>query len=93
VVHRLDDGLVGEDVELLLYFALHVLCVLGTEDVREARAAHFVRDHLRGERHVVKDTRQLTRGFRVLSLLLDDETLDRDDGRRFVLQHGATLPG
>ena len=89
VVHRLDDDLVGEHVELLLHLALHVLVVGGAEDVGEPRAADLVGDHLGGERQVVQDARELTRRFRVVALFLDDETLDRDDRRCGVLDHVA----
>jgi hypothetical protein len=79
VVHRLDDDLVGENVELLLRLALDVLVFRCAEDVGEARAAHLVRDHFRRERQVVENARELTRGFRMIALLFDDEPLDGDD--------------
>ena len=73
-------------------FALHVLVVGGAEDVGEAGAAHLVGDHLRGEREIVEDARELARRFRVIALLLDDEALDRDDRRRGVLDHVQAMP-
>jgi hypothetical protein len=88
VVHRLDDRLVGEDVELLLHLPLNVLVVGRAENVDEAGAANLARDHLRREREVVQDSRQLPGGLRVLPLLLDDEALDRDDRGRGVMDHG-----
>jgi len=89
VVHRLDDDLVREDVELLLRLALNVLVFRRTEDVGEARAADLVGDHFRREREVVQNSRQLTRRFRVIALLLDDEPLDGDDRRCSVFDHAG----
>ena len=63
---------------------------VGAEDVGEAGAAHLVGDHLRGEREVVQDARQLARRFGVESLLLDDEALDRDDRCCRVFDHAAS---
>ena len=91
MVHRLHDGVVGEDVELLLDLPLHIRVLRRAEDVGQAGAAHLVRDHLGGERHVVEDAGQLTRGLRVHAFLLDDEALDRDDRRRGVLNHSPYL--
>ena len=79
MIERLDDDFVGDDIQLLLHFALHVHVIGGAQDVGKAGAAHLVRDHLSGERHVVQDSRQFTRGFREIAFLLDDEPLDRDD--------------
>ena len=93
VIHRLDDDLVREDVELLLHFALHVLVFGRAEDVGEARAAHLVGDHLRGEREVVQHAGELTRRLGVIALLLDDEPLDRDDRRCGMFDHAAVLYG
>src|SRR3990170_2316117 len=87
VINRLDDYLVGEDVELLLRLALHVLQVGRAEDVGKARASNLVGDHLGGEREVVKQAGQLTRRLGVEFFLLDDESLDRDDRCRGVLNH------
>ena len=93
VIHRLDDHLVRKHVELGLDLALHVLRLVGAEDVGEAGAAHLVRDHLGGERHIVEDAGQLTRRLRVQPLLLDDVAIDRDDGRRRMLNHGLPRVG
>ena len=79
VVHRLDDYLVGDDVQLLLNFALDVHVFRGAEDVGQTGAADLVGDHLRGQRQVVEDAGELTRRLRVKLLLLDDEPLDGDD--------------
>ena len=78
--------------------ALLALCALvlftgRAEDVREARAAHPVRDHFRGERHVVEDAGQLPGGLRMQALLLDDESFDRYDGCGFVLEHASYPTG
>src|SRR5258707_3820882 len=91
VVHGLDDGVVGEHVELLLDFALHVRVLGGAEDVRETRETHLVGNHLRRERHVVQNAGELASGLRMQALLLDDESLDRDDRRRGMLNHGQPL--
>ena len=92
VIERLDDDFVGDDVELLLHFALHILAHRRAEDIGEAGAAHLVGDHLAGERHVVEDAGQFTRRLREHALLLDDEALDGDDRRRSMLDHGR-IPG
>ena len=90
VVHRLDDDLVRHHVQLLLHFALHVLRVRRPENVGQTGAAHFVGDHLRGEREVVQDAGELARRFRMETLLLDDEALDRDDRCCRVFDHAAS---
>ena len=87
MVHRLDDRLVGEDVELLLLLALDVVRIRGAEDVDQTGPADLVGDHLRGERDVVEDAGQLAGGLRVQPLLLDDVPVDRDDRRRSVTYH------
>ena len=60
------------------------------EDVGETGAAHLVGDHLRGEREIVQDAGELTRRFRMVALLLDDEALDRDDRCCSVFDHAAS---
>ena len=87
VIHRLHDDLVRDDVELLLGLALHVLRAGGAEDVGQPGAADLVRDHLRRHREIVQDAGQLAGGLRMAALLLDDEALDRDDGRCGVANH------
>src|SRR5205814_2378161 len=91
VIHRLDDDLVGENVELLLRLALNVLEIRGTQDVGQAGTAHLVGDHLGGKRQVVKHAGELTRGFGMELLLLDDEALDCYDRCRSVLDHSEIL--
>ena len=94
VIQRLDDGVVGEHIELLLDFALHVRVLGGAENVREAGSAHLARDHLGGKCHVIQNAGQLPCGVRVQPLLLDDEPVDCDDGRCRVLDHSLPLcPG
>ena len=88
VIHRLDDDLIGQNVELLLHFTLHVLGFRGTQDVRQPGASYFVRDHLRGNREVVKDSRQLAGGFGMQPLFFDDETVDGDHRRCGMFDHG-----
>ena len=53
----------------------------------EAGPAHVARNDLGGETDIVQQVRQLARGFRELALLLDDESLNRDDGIR--VGHGG----
>jgi hypothetical protein len=93
VIERLDDDLVGQHIELLLHLALHVHVARRAEDVDQSRHCALVGDHLAGQRHVVQDARQLARGVRESSLLLDDESLDGDDGRRSMVDHGHTPQG
>jgi hypothetical protein len=75
VIHCLDDDLVGEDIQLLLCLALHVLQIGGAEDVSQSRASHLVGDHLGGQSQIVQKARELTRRLGVELLLLDDESL------------------
>ena len=67
--------------------SLNVLQVGRAEDVGQPRAADFVGDHLRGEREIIEQPGELTRGLGMKLLLLDDEPLDCYDGCRCVLDH------
>src|ERR1051325_12033111 len=87
MVEGLDDDVVGEDVELLLDFPLNVLRLGRPDDVRQAGAPDLRGDHFRREREIVQNARELTRGVWVKALLLDDESLDRDDRGRGVSDH------
>ena len=54
VIDRLDDDLVGDDVELLLRFTLDIDVLSRTENVSETSASDFVGNHLRREREIVQ---------------------------------------
>ena len=79
VVQRVLHGLVGEDVELLLLLALHVVAPGAAEDVDQAGAPDAGRDDLGGERDVVEQVGELPGGLGVLVLLVEDEPLDGGD--------------
>src|SRR5438105_11924283 len=87
MVHRLDDDLIRDDVELLLNFTLNVLRFRRAENVGQTGHADLARDHLRRKRNVVQDAGELARRLRMLALLLDDEPLDGDDRRCRVSDH------
>ena len=76
---RAQQDVVGDHVELLLLFALHVLVADRAEHVLEARAAHLRGDHLRGDRQRRQDPGQLAAGFGIARLLLQDVRLQGDD--------------
>jgi hypothetical protein len=79
VIKRLDDYLVGDDVQFFLNFALDVHAVRRAKDVGESGAADLVGDHLGRQRHVIEDAGELARCLRVELFLLDDEPLDGND--------------
>src|SRR5262245_49009193 len=54
----MDEGLIGEDVELLHRFALHVLLTGAAEDVGQAGAADTVGDDLGGQGNAGKQPRE-----------------------------------
>ena len=76
---RAQQNLVGDDVELLLLLALHVLAADRAEHVVEARAPHVRRDHLRRDRERREDPRERAGGLGVVLLLLQDVGLQRDE--------------
>ena len=65
MIDRLDDDLVGENVELLLRLSLNVLEVSSAKYVSQSGAAHLVGDHLRSQRQIVEYSGKLTGSFRV----------------------------
>ena len=76
VIEAILDGLVGEDVELLLLFALNVSMSRGSQDVDQAGSPDRGGDDLGGEGDVVEQVGELARGLRVAVLLVHDESLD-----------------
>ncbi len=82
------DRLVGDNIELLLLFALHVSRAEGTEHVHQAGPSHIPGDHLRRECDVVEQISEVAGGLGVHPLLLEDEPLDRNQCR---IRH-STLP-
>ena len=81
VLQAVLDGLVGEDIELLLLLALHVQDAGGAKDVDQAGAADCGGDDLGRERDVVEQIGQLPRRLGVAVLLIENEALDGGDGR------------
>ena len=79
VVHRLEDDLLRECVELLDLLAVDVLLAGAPEDVDEPGHVDLARDDLGGERDVVEERGEAARGARVQALLVDDVPVDRDD--------------
>jgi hypothetical protein len=79
MVHRLDNGLVGEHVEFLLDLPLHILRIERAEDIDETCTPHFVGDQLGGEGDIVEDAGQLSGGLGKEAFLFDDEPVDGDD--------------
>src|SRR5690606_21309176 len=80
VVERLEDDLVGVDVELLLLLAVDVRLVGRAEDVDEPGLVDLPVDELRGERDVVQNIAERAGRLGVLPLLFDDVAPDRDHG-------------
>ena len=76
------DHFVRELIELLDLFAMNVLAARVAKDVDEARANDLAVDHLRRERDVVEDARELAAGLGMLALLLEDELGERDRAGR-----------
>jgi hypothetical protein len=87
MIHGLDDDLVRHDIELLLHLALDVFILRRAKNVHQTGAADLVGDHFRRKPEIVEDAGKLTRGFRVVPLFLDDETLDGDYRRRGMFDH------
>ena len=81
VVEAVLDGLVGDDVELLLLLALDVPVAGRAQDVDQAGAPDRRRDDLGGERDVVEQVGELARRLGIAVLLVEDEALDGGDGR------------
>ena len=81
VIEAVLDRLVGDDVELLLVFALHVLGAGGAEDVDQARPPDRRGDDLRRKGDVVEQVRQLAGGLGIAVFLIEDEPLDGRNGR------------
>ena len=89
MVERANDDLVGEDVELLLLFAMHVLVVRGAEDVYEARLVHLPRYQLRSQSDVAQDVGEGAGGLRMQALLVDKKARYRND---VALEHSPNFP-
>ncbi len=88
---RVYQHLVGIHVELLLHFALHVDVAGHAQNVRQAGAAHFGFDQLRGQRDAGYQPGELARRTRKPALFAQDVLLDGND--RFVNQLRRTLDG
>ncbi|MFO1427479.1 MAG: hypothetical protein U1F11_11020 [Steroidobacteraceae bacterium] len=84
---RAQQYLVGDDVELLLLLALHVLAADVAEHVLEPRAPHLVGDHLGGDGQRREDPGEGALGLGMLALLLEHVCLQRHDG--FVCTHSC----
>ena len=81
---RGDEQPVGEQVELLHLFAVHVLLARFAEDVDEPRLVDLPGDHLRGQRDVVQEPREPAGGVGMLPLLVDEEA---GDGEHVAFWH------
>jgi hypothetical protein len=83
-----DQHIVGDDVELLLHFALHVAGAGGAEHVAQCAFVHGDADAFAGAGDHFDEQAQLGRDDAVLALLLD-EIAGEVDG----LGHGESLEG
>jgi hypothetical protein len=73
-------GVVCYDVELLLPFTMHVRATGRAEDVNQTSSSHVPGDDLCGQSYVVEQLGKLTAGLRMQPLLLQDESLNRNNG-------------
>ncbi len=76
---RAQQDVVGDHIELLLLFALHVLVADRAEHIIQPRAAHMRCNHLGGDRQRRQDPGKLAAGLGIARLLLQDVSLQRDD--------------
>jgi hypothetical protein len=79
VIVELVERTLRVHVELLYFFALHVLVSRGTENIGEAGALRAACDQLGGQRDVVEKTRESAGGVGETLLLPQNVTLDGDD--------------
>ena len=80
----LDQHLVGDDVELLLHLALHVLATSHTQDAGQVALAHGLADALASPRHHLEQQTQLGGDVAVFALLFDEVAGEGD-----ALAHGG----
>ncbi len=78
VVERLDQDLVGEDVDLLLVLPLHVLGPGGAVRAPDVRDRELARDPLSRDAEPHQEKRELARRAGVLLLSLEDESIEGD---------------
>jgi hypothetical protein len=74
------QDVVGDHIQLLLGFALHVLGAGAAQHIFQPRPAHLRRNHLGGDGDRRQHPGQRTGGFRVARLRLQDVRLDGDQG-------------
>ena len=93
VAQGADEADVGNDVELLLVFALHVLAAVGAGNVDEAGAVDFAVYDFCGQRNVAQQLRQFSRGVGKILLLAHDETVEGSaNGQgQFIVVHGMEV--
>jgi hypothetical protein len=72
-----DEADVGNHVELLLVFALHVAAAVGPGNVVEARAVDFAVHDFSGQRDVAQQLRQFAGSVGEIFLLAHDKAVER----------------
>jgi hypothetical protein len=88
VAQKLQQCLVGDDIELLHRLALDIRFARHANDAGQTRAPHLRRDNLRGQGNAREQPRELSACLRVVAaLLLKNVLLDREQ-----LQMGFTHP-
>ena len=73
---RLDENLIGEDVQLFLGLALNILAPGAAQDPHQGAMVDHVRDDLAGGNDIVEQGGEIPRGTRDVTLLLNDELGD-----------------
>ena len=89
VAQGADEADVGNDVELLLVFALHVLAAVGAGDIDEAGAVDFAVHNFGGQGDIAQQLRQFAGGVGKIFLLAHDEAVEGSaDGQgQFIVVH------
>jgi len=80
VLQAVFDGLIGKDIQLLLFLALHVLVSRRAQNVHQPGPPNGRCDDLACEGNVVEQVGKLAGCFWIPVLLVQNEPLDCGDG-------------
>src|SRR5687768_6332773 len=92
VIERLEDDLVGPEVELLHVIAGRILLIRTTQNIDQSGHVDLARDQLGRKGNVIQQIAECAARFRMPALLLENVALDGDDGSAQAWPPGSRIP-